>query len=1564
MARQIIELMDDMHLSSQSTFLDYYYAMQANNVSDANSILANNPSVANQIMNSENINEIIDRINKRELQPKIDIDYFLAGLHAVFEKMILYTQVRGEWQEDIEYNVHNFVYYQGKGYFVYTNTAPPKGTLPTDNRYWLEYDIRGFKGYGGFTNLNYLGNWNNTLNYNPGDVVIYQNKLWMANAQNINYAPNLNHYPWSLIMVPEPANKTAIKKTEPIGYNIGDFWFKITEGDDIIQTSWFTKTSESNPRIASGSFKIGNNIYVIGGQDRALSVSNANEVYDTVTNTWSQKADYPVNIDGIVAFAINNKGYCAGGLNSNNIPTNKCYSYDPVANSWTEIADFPILMAYVAPVAVIGNNAYAGGFLSVTGVSGDVYKFSGDTETWSKITEMPIPRYSASVSTVENKLYFIGGGDILGNSYGDTQIYDISTATWSTGATLLTPRSYTGTFVHEDDIYVVGGLDKLQYSTNINEVYDTKTNSWKETIPMTYKRNSLTSQYDTKKGYAIGGIDIAKVNIGGYVEEYVFIQEDTSFEMIIDTTFGNKIGTEDGDSIITEDGNYIIRENSASVTDTKTISIPMVQSGTYNYWVDWGDGTTSTQITAYDDPQATHTYVADGVYTIKINGTLSQLVFTGTIANDLREVTKCELNLSAIDSMFKDCNNLQAISDGIFSNSPSLSSANSTFEGCSSLSVLPMGLFDNNIGILSFANTFKNSGITNIPIGLFNGNNLVRDFSGTFENCSSLVSIPNNLFSNNSLVTTFARTFSGCVSLMSIPNNLLINNPLVQSYKNMFFNDINIKEIPDNLLGNASVSGLTFENMFGGISTITSIPEGIFRYANSSTSFAGVFSNANINIIPLNCFNGNNADWANAFNIDNIITLEDNSLLGLNITSDMFKQSNLVTVGDDVFWSKDTDIVPNNPTELFNNCLKLQTLGNLNLKAVPSNVSLNNMFTGCISLTDIAGFKYGENEPSLGSDISFTDCPLTHGSLVNIIDSLVTNTPATIRTLTLGNRNLGLLTDVEKLEIINKYWNLPGYNVNMNAELAQDLVLAEKGQGEELSTEMYQETSLYYYVKLFNTNSRENVGYYGVDKQTGYVYDYDNMPIYEYYIKTSTNENGTSNDNIYWISKTSSNDTDASILKNKLQDFNNENILRIEIGNSSNQNLVIKNTGLGNVLDLSELFKNFSYVKNIGIYDSRESQVINMKGMFQLCTNLRTVTISELDISRCTDMSYLFSGCTNITNMLNIPMDNVQDISYMYSNTGLTSVLGGIFKNKIKKAEGTFYECKKLVNLPSDYTTIFGENNVLTNVNQLFKDCTSLEKVGEQPIKEIQHEQYIEYAFDKTKAKNQILGKCPNVTSASAIFCGTAITDIPIGIFYNNLELIDVSYAFCRCKDMIMYAGGESVGAFDTYNNLLKNNTKLVSIKGLFDSCSSLEYFGIETTDGTNAYSTLTELEDASFLYSGSGIDDMLFGYGFPENSPKLKTVRGALSGTNIHYMPTWASSNAASIFPALEDCNMLFYNCTNLGSFDYGDTQTKAMPFINSVTSLSSFTTGQSAFYNCTSIKDYNEIPNEWKAK
>ena len=41
---------------------------------------------------------------------------------------------------------------------------------------------------------------------------------------------------------------------------------------------------------------------------------------------------------------------------------------------------------------------------------------------------------------------------------------------------------------------------------------------------MTYTRTSLCGEANNSKGYAIGGIDIARADVNGYVEEYSFVQ--------------------------------------------------------------------------------------------------------------------------------------------------------------------------------------------------------------------------------------------------------------------------------------------------------------------------------------------------------------------------------------------------------------------------------------------------------------------------------------------------------------------------------------------------------------------------------------------------------------------------------------------------------------------------------------------------------------------------------------------------------------------------------------------------------------------------------------------------------------------------------------------------------------------------------------------------------------------------------------------------------------------------------------------------------------------------------
>ena len=94
--------------------------------------------------------------------------------------------------------------------------------------------------------------------------------------------------------------------------------------------------------------------------------------------------------------------------------------------------------------------------------------------------------------------------------------------------------------------------------------------------------------------------------------------------------------------------------------------LPTRASGTYDFVVDWGDGSTNT-ITTYNDANGLHTYGSSGTYTIKIKGVFSGIITaldTGTW-NVGRIDTLKILDIKSYgpliiqDSLaFKDCTNL------------------------------------------------------------------------------------------------------------------------------------------------------------------------------------------------------------------------------------------------------------------------------------------------------------------------------------------------------------------------------------------------------------------------------------------------------------------------------------------------------------------------------------------------------------------------------------------------------------------------------------------------------------------------------------------------------------------------------------------------------------------------------------------------------------------------------------------------------------------------------------------------------------------------------------------
>lgn len=1567
MDRTIIELMDDMHLSSRDLFLNYYYAMQSNNISSANSILLNNPSLANQITNSQNINYLINGVNEREIEPKRDIDYYLDKLYQDFLVMINNTRVRGEFDPTVQYYPHNLVYYNGKGY--YALKEPPIGTLPTNAEYWLEFDIRGFQGYGGL-DLNLRFNWDNTISYKKGDIVIYRNKMWYALADNTNYEPNLNHYPWVIISMPKMANKTPIQRATPTGYDTGDFWFQITLGDDVIQKKWDVKQQEITPRFASAGFVIGDNIYTTGGITQTFVRSNKTEVFDTVTNTWSAKADAPTTRARTTAFSIGNKAYVIGGVDSNGNILNTVEEYDSDTNAWTTKSSLPIPLV-TSGIAVNNIGYVIAGETTGNQTVGNAYSYNATTDTWTAITDKLTPTYGHALASDGTNIYAIGGINQNGDTIGLNEAYDIATNTWSEKDDMLVPRSFLSSFFTNGSIYAVGGLNSDWYSLDTNEKYNIEENQWTTDTPMNYPRSSLNAMAIGTKGYAIGGINIATSDVHGYTEEYQVKDITSNYDMIIDTTLDS--------------------------TGSKTISIPMVLGGTYDYWIDWGDGTSSTQITVYNDTNATHTYVADGEYTIRLIGTLDQLEYTGNIAACLKEVTKCNLAFSVIKNMFKGCTNLTNVVESIFSQTTMPTTAESVFEGCSKFGMIPVGLFDNMSGILSFKNAFKGTSIINIPTGLFDSNNSATDFSGVFENCTRLVAIPMNLFKNNASVTTFANAFMGDTALTELPNTLFNNNVEVTTYENVFSGCTGVKELPINLFGDGALSATNFSGALYNV-PLTSLPVGLFSQAYSVTNYDDVFNFYSGNI-PANCFNGDNATYENALDVEGIEEIGDNGLNGLALSSDMFsgqdQASALTTLGNDALWSKNATSIANQPTQMFFRNTALTTIGNINFKPVTE--TMGGMFYGCTSLENVSGFFHGDNnKPSLSVDITFENSPLTHTSLLNISDSLVVQTPTTIKNLTLGAANLAKLSVEEKMIIINKYWKLVGYDISKDIQaaggygaFAMDMVQKLKGnlntRAEELDFGAYPaETNLYYYVSLVNKITLEKVAIYAFEKSTGIFYDPDLIPVQEYHI---WHNNIGAHANPVFLSKTLTGDPNGTILKDYLSNNDTEDYYEIAIGDK--YDIGLKTAGLENIKNATQLFMNLQNVRIL--YIDGDFKPETMVQTFEGVSNLTTLSFDNLDTSNCTSMESTFSGLTTFSNwsflnnldtskvknmsnmfaysstlteMPTFSMASVEDASYMFEQTGISKIKPNILGSNIKTAEGMFSLCTNLdlVDI-SDYTTIFGHNDNLTNVSHLFEMCSNVSTVGIHDVFT-----YVEdptgmepggYELDQTKLNNQLFTYCPNITDMSYILEDTGITSVPMGLFYHCPKLTTVMHAFGLCQKI-------ATGATMLYMSqvLFANNPELKDISFLFYN-AKITGFITENIGYTGMLFPGTKIERAVSLWDGCQMTDVE-GYEtipFIYNSRVLKDIdsmfanqtmfrelSNMFSGTDYEY--SW--DNLSTLCPALQNCSYMFSNATQLVG--------NGNKLVTELSKITTLTSHEKALQNCTKLSDYNSIPSGWK--
>ena len=166
-------------------------------------------------------------------------------------------------------------------------------------------------------------------------------------------------------------------------------------------------------------------------------------------------------------------------------------------------------------------------------------------------------------------------------------------------------------------------------------------------------------------------------------------------------------------SVVSNDFIFNVKTDNAGTSNNDQFALPLVSSfNGVTAEVDWGDGSTDT-ITAFNQPEVTHTYASAGTYTIKISNALRGFKFNnGGDKLKLLNISNwgvLEINEGA---RFYGCENMTCTA----TDAPTISTTNleSTFRDCSSFNGV-IGNWDVS-GVTNMRDMFYNAIVFNQPL--------------------------------------------------------------------------------------------------------------------------------------------------------------------------------------------------------------------------------------------------------------------------------------------------------------------------------------------------------------------------------------------------------------------------------------------------------------------------------------------------------------------------------------------------------------------------------------------------------------------------------------------------------------------------------------------------------------------------------------------------------------------------------------------------------------------------------------------------------------------------------
>lgn len=179
--------------------------------------------------------------------------------------------------------------------------------------------------------------------------------------------------------------------------------------ESLAQARWRTLRPLTTARTKMAAAVYENNIYLIGGEN-AEGVLGKTEKYIVSSNTYSLLAPKPTPVRDASAVVVGGKIYVPGGETADGTLTSVLEVYDPLTDKWSELQLLPVPLSRYALTALEGTLFLFGGWDGKQSVN-TVLSYNPATDTWKERTGFSFPRSDAQAAVLGDKIFLAGGMD-------------------------------------------------------------------------------------------------------------------------------------------------------------------------------------------------------------------------------------------------------------------------------------------------------------------------------------------------------------------------------------------------------------------------------------------------------------------------------------------------------------------------------------------------------------------------------------------------------------------------------------------------------------------------------------------------------------------------------------------------------------------------------------------------------------------------------------------------------------------------------------------------------------------------------------------------------------------------------------------------------------------------------------------------------------------------------------------------------------------------------------------------------------------------------------------------